>query len=51
LGAAGLHTGQTALVWDGKNDVGNEIRSGAYICVIRNLTSGEEEKFKIAVVK
>jgi hypothetical protein len=50
-GAAGLHSGTTALVWDGKNDIGNEIRSGVYICMIKNLTTGEEEKFKIAVVK
>jgi hypothetical protein len=51
LGAAGLHTGETALVWEGKNDIGNEIRSGVYICMVKNLSTGEEEKFKIAVVK
>ena len=51
LGAAGLHTGEMALVWEGRNDIGNEIRSGIYICMIRNLSTGEEEKFKIAVVK
>jgi hypothetical protein len=51
LGSAGLHTGETALVWEGKNDIGNEIRSGVYICMIRNLATGEEEQFKIAVVK
>jgi hypothetical protein len=50
-GTAGLHTGQTALSWDGKNDIGKEIRSGVYICIINNLTTGEEEKFKIAIVK
>jgi hypothetical protein len=51
FGSAGLHTGATALSWEGKNDIGNEIRSGVYICLIRNLSTGEEEKFKIAVVK
>ncbi|OGC89767.1 MAG: hypothetical protein A2W25_02670 [candidate division Zixibacteria bacterium RBG_16_53_22] len=51
LGTAGLHTGETALVWEGKNDIGAEIRSGVYICMIKNLRTGEEEKFKIAVVK
>ncbi len=50
-GSAGLHTGQSALIWDGRNDIGKDIRSGVYICIIRNLTSGEEEKFKIAIVK
>ncbi len=51
LGAAGLHSGSNALLWNATNDVGNEIRSGVYICMVRNLTSGEEAKFKIAVVK
>lgn len=51
LGQSGLHTGQSALIWDGKNDTGREIRSGVYICMIKNLTTGEEEKFKIAIVK
>jgi len=51
LASAGLHTGSSALVWEGKNDIGNEIRSGVYICMIKNLSTGEEEKFKIAVVK
>jgi hypothetical protein len=51
LGGSGLHTGGTALIWDGRNDIGREVRSGIYICIIRNLSSGEEEKFKIAVVK
>jgi hypothetical protein len=50
-GTAGLHTGDTALGWSGKNDVGNEIRSGVYICIIKNIDSGEEQRFKIAVVK
>ncbi len=51
LGRAGLHTGQTALQWSGVNDDGSEIRSGVYICVIKNKSTGEEERFKIAVVK
>ncbi len=51
LGRAGLHTGQTALQWSGKNDSGSDIRSGVYICVIKNRSTGEEERFKIAVVK
>ncbi len=51
LGRAGLHTDNTAVLWDGKNDASKEVRSGVYICLIKNNTSGEEEKFKIAVVK
>ena len=51
LGSAGLHTGQTALEWNAVNDAGSEIRSGVYICIIRNKSTGEEERFKIAVVK
>ncbi len=51
FGAAGLHTGSTALVWNGANDTGRKIRSGVYICMVKNLTTGEEAKFKIAVVK
>ncbi|HBZ00310.1 MAG TPA: hypothetical protein DEO84_03210, partial [candidate division Zixibacteria bacterium] len=51
LGTAGLHTGSNALSWNATNDLGREIRSGVYICLVRNLTSGEEAKFKIAVVK
>jgi hypothetical protein len=50
-GSAGLHTGTTALTWNGDNDTGREIRSGVYICMVKNLTTGEEAKFKIAVVK
>jgi len=51
LGMAGLHTDDSAVLWNGKNDSGNEVKSGVYICLIQNKTSGEEEKFKIAVVK
>jgi hypothetical protein len=51
LGRAGFHTGLTALQWEAVNDAGSEIRSGVYICVIKNKTTGEEERFKIAVVK
>jgi hypothetical protein len=51
LGSAGLHTGQTALQWSGINDDGSGIRSGVYICIIKNISTGEEERFKIAVVK
>lgn len=51
LGSAGLHTGHTALQWNAVNDSGSEIRSGVYICIIRNKSTGEEERFKIAVVK
>ncbi len=51
LGGAGLHTGDSALLWYGKNDSGYEINSGVYICIIKNITTGEEERFKIAVVK
>jgi hypothetical protein len=51
LGTQGLHTGSSALKWDGKNDNGSEVRSGVYICLVTNLTTGEEEQLKIAVVK
>ncbi|UCE66451.1 MAG: hypothetical protein JSU85_00120 [Candidatus Zixiibacteriota bacterium] len=52
LGRAGPHTEFTdGILWDGRNDAGSEVRSGVYICLIKNNTSGEEEKFKIAVVK
>jgi len=51
LGSAGLHTYDSAIMWDGKNDSGHEVRSGVYICVFKNNSSGEEEKLKIAVVK
>jgi hypothetical protein len=51
LGRAGLHTGSSALQWYGRNDSGYEINSGVYICIVENLTTGEEERFKIAVVK
>ncbi|UCC81046.1 MAG: hypothetical protein JSW64_06725 [Candidatus Zixiibacteriota bacterium] len=52
LGRAGPHTESTdGIEWDGKNDAGFEVRSGVYICLLKNNTSGEEEKFKIAVVK
>ncbi len=50
-GQMGMRTEDTAVRWDGKNDSGHEIRSGVYICIIKNLTSGEEKKLKIAVVK
>ena len=51
LGRAGLHTENSAIAWDGKNNQGFEVRSGVYICAIKNLSSGEEKKLKIAVVK
>jgi hypothetical protein len=51
LGQAGLHTGNTALEWRGRNNSGYQVRSGVYICIIKNKSTGEEEKFKIAVVK
>jgi hypothetical protein len=52
LGRAGLHSESTyPILWDGKNDAGSEVRSGVYICLLKNETSGEEEKLKIAVVK
>jgi len=52
LGRAGPHTQDTDyILWDGINDAGFEVRSGVYICLLKNNTSGEEEKFKIAVVK
>lgn len=52
LGRAGPHTESTdGIEWNGKNDAGFEVRSGVYICLFKNNTSGEEEKFKIAVVK
>ena len=50
-GMAGLHTGDSAMIWDGKNDAGFEVRSGVYICVMKNITAGQEEKFKIAVAR
>ena len=51
LGQQGLHTEGTALEWEGENNEGYEVRSGVYICIIKNRSTGEEEKFKIAVVK
>jgi len=51
LGRAGLHTGDSALLWYGKNDAGHEVHSGVYICMIENVSTGEEEQFKIAVLK
>jgi hypothetical protein len=51
LGRAGLHTYDTAITWDGKNGTGREVRSGVYICMFKNNSTGEEEQFKIAVVK
>ena len=51
LGRAGLHTGDTAVTWDGKNDSGYDVHSGVYICVIKNISGGQEERLKIAVVK
>jgi hypothetical protein len=52
LGRAGSHTNDTNyILWNGKNDAGHEVRSGVYICLLKNNTSGEEERFKIAVVK
>jgi hypothetical protein len=50
-GQAGLHTGENALGWDGRNSGSDEVRSGVYICIIKNKRTGEEERFKIAVVK
>ena len=51
LGRAGLHTGDTALLWFGKNSSGYEVHTGVYICIIENVSQGREERFKIAVVK
>jgi hypothetical protein len=51
LGRAGIHTYDTAITWDGKNDTGREVRSGVYICMLKNNSTGEEEQFKIAIVK
>jgi hypothetical protein len=51
FGTAGLHSGSNALSWYGTNDLGRGIRSGIYICMVRNLTTGEEAKFKIAIIK
>ncbi len=51
LGRAGLHTGDTAVMWDGKNDSGYDVHSGVYICIVENVSGGQEEKLKIAIVK
>ncbi|MEE9552806.1 MAG: hypothetical protein V3W18_00800, partial [candidate division Zixibacteria bacterium] len=51
LGRAGLHTGDTAVIWDGSNDSGYEVHTGVYICLIENVSAGQEEKLKIAVIK
>lgn len=51
LGRTGFHTGDTAVIWYGENNSGYEVHTGVYICLIENLSTGEEERFKIAVVK
>ncbi len=39
------------LIWDGRNDRGELVADGGYICVIDVLKTGEQYKRKIAVVK
>lgn len=51
LGRAGLHTGDTAVIWNGKNSSGYDVHTGVYICLIENVSAGQEEKLKIAVIK
>ncbi|MDZ7725396.1 MAG: hypothetical protein U5R06_21890 [candidate division KSB1 bacterium] len=46
-----LNDGGEGLVWDGRNERGDIVANGGYICVIKSLNGNEKYIRKIAVFK
>lgn len=46
----GGHAGVNSITWDGRNDVGNVVANGGYICVIK-ANDTEKFRFKLGVFK
>lgn len=50
-GNEGGITGENDLYWDGRNESGYIVNNGVYIAYIKNMTTDETAKIKVAILK